>query len=42
MELYSTCCTANHDERFYFDDDYNQGICAMCLEHAEFEVEEDN
>ena len=41
MELYSTCCGCSHDERFNYDEDYNQGICARCLEHATFEEVED-
>jgi len=41
MELLSTCCSYNHDEMFFYDEEYNQGICAYCLEHAEFEEVED-
>ena len=41
MELYSTCCGDTHDERFHYDEEYNQGICNTCLEHAEFEEVED-
>ena len=36
MELLSNCCTANHDERFSFDDEWDMGVCSQCGEHAEF------
>ena len=36
-ELYSTCCGYNHDERFHYDEEYNQGICVFCKDHATFE-----
>ena len=41
-ELISTCCSATHDERFHFNEDYNEGICVDCKEHASFEEIKDD
>lgn len=41
-EWLSICCTANHDERFHFDEEYNMGICVKCKEHSEFSQCEDD
>ena len=40
-ERLSICCTANHDGRFHYDEETNQGICVHCKEHSTFLTEEE-
>ena len=40
-ERLSICCTANHDDRFNYDDKINEGICVHCQEHSTFVTEEE-
>ena len=35
-ELLSDCCSAVHDETFHYDDEFDQGICSTCGDHATF------
>ena len=42
-EWLSNCCSANHDELFHYDEEFNMGICVQCKDHAEFiDYEEDD
>ena len=41
-EIVSTCCGYNHDERFHYDEEYMQGICTKCQDHATFEEVKDD
>ena len=36
-EYYSSCCFANHDVKFSYDDKNNEGICTKCKEHTTFD-----
>jgi hypothetical protein len=40
-ERLSICCTANHDGRFHYDEENNEGICVHCKEHSTFLTEEE-
>ena len=35
-ELVSICCGYNHDERFNYDEDCNEGVCVFCKERTNF------
>ena len=41
MDLLSECCSAHHDHRFSFDDEWNMGVCSDCKEHSEFKKSEE-
>ena len=40
-EKLSICCTANHDERFHYDDEEDLGVCVHCKEWSKFVTEDD-
>tara|TARA_Y100000361_G_C10957610_1_gene237093 strand:- start:193 stop:378 length:186 start_codon:yes stop_codon:yes gene_type:complete len=41
-EKLSICCTANHDERFTYDEDTDIGVCVHCKEWSKFITEEES
>jgi hypothetical protein len=41
-ERLSICCTANHDERFTYDEDTNLGLCSHCKEWSKFITEDED